>query len=507
MTTSLPKNPPDKNVEANVAPTARRDAFSVLSGATTADRKVISDRADRDFARLLGESDASAVPEQGPATRVDVSQVTSAMRRDHFTIRESNASAASSEIGKVADGETVDNLPERAEIEAALSLLAPLWQLVAPAVAPTLTLSLERPNGSGAGQFSLSPQVLAALNQGFSGQGASLQAAAISSALLRELTVTEMTAGTELARRLSAPAGAMRTLDVALKPELLPGAPPIALRAEVVLSGGAVLSAAAKVPGSGTTPSSLPSALLGENNAGAGGSATNGGNAGNGASGKNFLKAGGKVVKPESILTGITGAQLPVAMTTAAPALPITASAVAPVSALTERFSAGQVPGIASSADGARMIAQRAVETVLNVVETQAASRLQPVPSVQLRFKFGNDDLAVRVEMRNGEVRTEFRSDSPELRAAIAQEWRAIPGRSETTLRFAEAVITNSGNANSHSGSNGSFSQGHPSSQHQRATQPDFFAGTGRAFPAPAPSTEPAAPVMLPTSKRLSAVA
>lgn len=509
MTTSLPKNSPDQTGTANSAPVALRDAFAATTGTMAADRAKIPDHVERDFARMLGDTDVSSVTPTCQAVCAKEDLLPSVGGEiECFSIRETSAGGASRRVDEIAEVEAGTDLPNRSEIEGALALLMSLWQQVAPQAATELTLSLEQPIGSGSGQLSLSPQMLAALKQELSAQGASLQAAEISAKLLRELTLPEGAADTELTRQLATVGEPVRLLDSALKPNQPPGVQLTASRAEVMLSGGAVLSVeSSTLIGSGASllPASAP---LRENTAAAKDFGANSQNAGNGAQEKNFLKTEGKTVKTGSVLTGISGARLPAAMTTAPSALPITAFAVAPVAALTERLSAGPVPAPATSADTARMIAHRAVETVLNVVETQAASRLQPVPSVQLRFKFGNDDLAVRVEMRNGEVRTEFRSDSPELRAAIAQEWRAISGRSETTLRFAEPVVTNSGNANTHTGSNSAFSQGNPSSQqHARAAQPEFFAGIGRAFPTPAPSTEPAAPVMRPTSKRLSAVA
>ncbi len=158
--------------------------------------------------------------------------------------------------------------------------------------------------------------------------------------------------------------------------------------------------------------------------------------------------------------------------------------------------------------------AHRAVETVTQVVESQAASRLQPVPSVQLRFKVGGEDLAVRVELRNGEVRTEFKTDNAELRAALAQEWRAVTGRADSAVRFLEPVITP---ANAAGQGSGSFSsQQHSSSQHQQQAQQQFraqaelFGSVGRSFgPAveSAPASSVVTPLVLPTSQRLSAVA
>jgi len=85
--------------------------------------------------------------------------------------------------------------------------------------------------------------------------------------------------------------------------------------------------------------------------------------------------------------------------------------------------------------------AHEAVEVVLHAVE-HVASREQK--SVQLSFSVAGEQLAVRVEMRADEVRTTFRTDSSELRAALAQEWQQVSGgatQTERSLRIAPAVF------------------------------------------------------------------
>jgi len=68
-------------------------------------------------------------------------------------------------------------------------------------------------------------------------------------------------------------------------------------------------------------------------------------------------------------------------------------------------------------------IATRAVNAVAEIKEQFAAGGSQVV---NLRFTFAGADLAVRVESRSGEVHVTFRSDSTELRTALAEEWRAV---------------------------------------------------------------------------------
>lgn len=69
--------------------------------------------------------------------------------------------------------------------------------------------------------------------------------------------------------------------------------------------------------------------------------------------------------------------------------------------------------------------AHRAVEVVLHAVD-RVARREQS--AVKLEFSVGDAELVVRVERHANEVRATFRTDSPELRAALAQEWQAVTG-------------------------------------------------------------------------------
>jgi hypothetical protein len=161
--------------------------------------------------------------------------------------------------------------------------------------------------------------------------------------------------------------------------------------------------------------------------------------------------------------------------------------------------------------------AQRAVATVSNLVDTQFNASMQKSGSVRLRLKFGGEDLSVRVELRDGAVHTDFRTDSPELRAALHREWQAVASQSTDALRrYAEPVFSPSANGDSSNPFSGrqqqpaqqDLSQQQPRSP--RAAEDDAFTFTRRSLvgehfaPQPAPSRVPAA---LPTSLRLSVLA
>ncbi len=163
-------------------------------------------------------------------------------------------------------------------------------------------------------------------------------------------------------------------------------------------------------------------------------------------------------------------------------------------------------------------LAGRAVAAVVDVVENQAASRMQPVQSVQLHFKFGGDDLSVQVVVRGGEVQTDFRTENPQLRAALQQEWRVMAqSQPEVALRLAEPTFSaGGGNSGSQAGTWGqqqNFQQHHQQQQARTPQMNEFFGVIARSFaplPAETITARPSgvhAQLDLPTSQHLSTVA
>lgn len=102
--------------------------------------------------------------------------------------------------------------------------------------------------------------------------------------------------------------------------------------------------------------------------------------------------------------------------------------------------------------------AHRAVEAVLTAAHRFSTSDRH---TVNLQFSVGGTDLNVRVELRADEVRATFHTDSPELRAALSQEWQAA-NQGDRAGKLAPAVFTG-GDA-----SNSSFSGDQASQQQQR---------------------------------------
>jgi len=84
--------------------------------------------------------------------------------------------------------------------------------------------------------------------------------------------------------------------------------------------------------------------------------------------------------------------------------------------------------------------AHEAVDTVLDAAD-RMASREQR--SVDLEFTVGGAKLAVRVELQGGEVRTTFRTESSDLRVALAHEWEAVASGGEgRAFHLAPPTIT-----------------------------------------------------------------
>lgn len=179
----------------------------------------------------------------------------------------------------------------------------------------------------------------------------------------------------------------------------------------------------------------------------------------------------------------------------------------------TERITTGP------AAPAVQNFAERAVTTVTSLAEAQFAASMQRAGSVQLRLKFGTENLSVRVEMRGGLVHTDFRTDSPLLREALAAEWQAVAAASPALAqRFLDPVF-------SPADAGGTRDSGNPpySGQRQAQQQADGqSAGHSRDPWAPRASfshrsavnesfiPEPAVPrqaAFLPTSLRLSALA
>ena len=190
----------------------------------------------------------------------------------------------------------------------------------------------------------------------------------------------------------------------------------------------------------------------------------------------------------------------------------ITGRDVLPALSASQDFAATAGSTVASTP--APVLAHRAVETILNVVEAQRSGSAN-ASSVNLHFKFGGDDLAVRVQMRGGEVLTQFLTDSADLRRAITSEWQKMAGQGGVAgLRLLEPVVTPAGAGGSTGFGSDSQGQNH-AQQNARQQQaqaaeamPELRAmRRGASFAAPIPESASGSSVAQPTSRLLTAIA
>lgn len=116
----------------------------------------------------------------------------------------------------------------------------------------------------------------------------------------------------------------------------------------------------------------------------------------------------------------------------------------------------------AGSAASASAAAQNAVDSVMKIADAQAAAGETASSSVNLGFDFGGEHLAVRVEMKNGQVHTQFSTSSSELRAAVASQWSSMTnsggqGQGQRSYHFAQPQFTSGGSDGDTGSSGGSF--------------------------------------------------
>lgn len=322
-------------------------------------------------------------------------------------------------------------------------------------------------------------------------------------------------------------------IECTLRPSAKPGAQPetasaadapMEVHAELELPGRAVVRVSAELP---VAPERAAVAFeRPENFAAANAAKTNPEKSPADAVERNFVFTGDKQVKTGSPMAGIavakTESTMPVVPTeeTRQPRNPEILSAL-PVRAdfqvvqpTTERITAEP------AAPAGQNFAERAVATVTSLADAQFSASMQRAGSVQLRLKFGGEDLTVRVELREGVVHTDFRTDSPALREALAKEWQAVAAASPGQLqRFLDPVFSPASSSGSLSDSG---AQQHPAHrQAQQQAQQEQQAHRSEAWASSSPFSrrsalsehfvpEPAAPrvpALLPTSLRLSALA
>jgi hypothetical protein len=182
--------------------------------------------------------------------------------------------------------------------------------------------------------------------------------------------------------------------------------------------------------------------------------------------------------------------------------------ASAPISVITTAAVSASSPG---SPAASTQHAVAAVEATMDVMERM---RDASHSSVELKLTFAdNTPLTVRVELHEGTVLTTFRTDSAELRQALASEWRqSAPSDFVTdpdrSLRIAEPVFAP---ASGSTGFTGTATGGHANSRQTpdpTASESTLLSSASARSRGTSPaSSAPAAPTRHSTSLRLNAFA
>jgi hypothetical protein len=156
-------------------------------------------------------------------------------------------------------------------------------------------------------------------------------------------------------------------------------------------------------------------------------------------------------------------------------------------------------------ASQAAVSARHAIEVIAQAADAQA-SRGQSGASVSFNLRLANDNVTVRLEMRQGSVQTLIATSSPDLRAAIANEWSGLAnGSSARTYTFSAPEFTAA------DGRPGDAATGEGGANRDPGAAPD----RQTSQPAPLASNEPdpvqpptaAVTGAAPTTRHLSAIA
>jgi hypothetical protein len=165
--------------------------------------------------------------------------------------------------------------------------------------------------------------------------------------------------------------------------------------------------------------------------------------------------------------------------------MPATASTPTPAQVETENQTINSMPlsldslvkeGGENAAGQVTQAARRAVEAVLSIADQTIATDQR---TVRLQFTVGGEELAVRVELRGENVHTTFRTDSPDLRIALAHEWQSVSATQNggRTQRLADPVFASnsSGSGNGMSSDSGAAHHRDSSPRHPHATSEELF--------------------------------
>ena len=199
---------------------------------------------------------------------------------------------------------------------------------------------------------------------------------------------------------------------------------------------------------------------------------------------KEILSAVHQLHKTASTLVGISVAQVSAVMSAANSNRTKAAAAIAAIPSLSVSVDRLPVLDTAVNAPVSLPSVREAIATVFAAVDAVDRHQGGESKSVDLQLRVGGENLALRVELKDGAVHTTFRTNSTELRSALTQEWHnmvsTVAGRD---LRLADPVF---GTTQSGGGATafGSASQGAPQQRNQNLPESLTRAfGSGLADP------------------------
>jgi hypothetical protein len=210
---------------------------------------------------------------------------------------------------------------------------------------------------------------------------------------------------------------------------------------------------------------------------------------------KDFLNAGQLSVNTPASSVGIGVAQVSVVMPPTSFNRLKTLPAVEAMTNVSVSVNAPTVLSLVPDAPAPPASLRETMAAVVTAVEALERRSDAVQKSVDLHFDVGAERLALRVELRDGTVHTTFRTESPELRAALAHEWQAaMPSTAGRELRLADPVFSSATTSGGEAAS-GSLGQGAPHQRGQQTPEPAPFARMSEFSDSPVADFAPATPV------------
>ena len=154
--------------------------------------------------------------------------------------------------------------------------------------------------------------------------------------------------------------------------------------------------------------------------------------------------------------------------------------------------------GLTADAPAPAATLRETISVVISAVDALERGAAAGQNRVDFQFQVGGEHLSLHVELRDGTVHTTFRTESSELRTALAQEWQSVVSPAGgRDVRLADPVFS-SGPAGGQDASFGSPGQGASHRQARELPAPAAFPFT----PDPADAgAAAAAPVAAPAAK------